>query len=156
MSIVTDLRREMGRIQSELANDPKQVRRVQQEAEKKHVEEEIQTFLHQLAGDFLTEDDKLSLQAPVPGQLGFTITYLMPNGWETRKFSVLGAYESPNLEVMAGDDKWEQLPNAMGNWADWADQKTIYSAPMDEHKLRAVLEQHFLTWYRATLHSAIQ
>lgn len=154
---MSDIQREMQEVKSEQAVRS-QAAEVEgrNQAEKEQVEQEIQDFLNQLVKEFLAGDDKLYLDEGLSGVVGFTIGYPLVWGWTLKKFSVSAVYSQGKLEVTAADGKWEQLPNVMGNWADWADSKTVYSGPVDKEKLQKVIQQQFMVWYRSVTDGKIQ
>ncbi len=115
------------------------------------LEKDTQAVLDTIAYEFIAGDRRLFLLEKTNNAPGFVIGYHPMQDWNVKTFVLSAKCASDKIEVSVSDGHWEQAPNIMGNWADWADVLAVYSGPLEEHKLRGSIEKQFKKWYERTL-----
>lgn len=126
-----------GQVQSETLSSP--------EAE---TMTKLRPLLEEIAASFLAGDSQLTRKSPMADGLGFTIVTSDKQRWLAKAFYVTVTLKGFNIEIVVADGQWEQVPQFLGNWADWTDQKTVFQGPFDANRIRVVLEKAFLSWYQ--------
>lgn len=151
---MSDIQNEMQQMQMDEASKVSKEFEQQQEQRAQQEQIEMQQLFHNIAQEFAAGDPALYLGEDPAGQLGFLIIYRAEEGWKSKQFTILASLDKGQLEITAADGQWEEIHNVMGNWANWTDQKTVYTGSVDVQKIREVLEHQFLSWYEAALKAA--
>lgn len=151
---MSDIQNEMQQMQMDEASKVSKEFEQQQEQRAQQEQIEMQQLFHNIAQEFAASDPALYLGEDPAGQLGFLIIYRAEEGWKSKQFTILASLDKEQLEITAADGQWEEIHNVMGNWANWTDQKTVYTGSVDVQKIREVLEHQFLSWYEAALKAA--
>jgi len=113
---------------------------------KQEVIEKVNSILNIASKSLVSIDDQLQGES-IQSESGFSIAFMSSEGVENSEFSVEATCNSTSVELQVTDGHWEQINGYLGNWGDWADQKTIYSGEVDEHKMLQPLNGAFLAWY---------
>jgi Tfp pilus assembly protein PilV len=113
----------------------------------KRTTETVAHWFENIAKEYVKTGEHLSLEEAPPGTTGFTISYNKRTNSVRPNFAVSATCKGDNVDIHVTDDEWEQIDGQLGGWADWTDDKSIYSGPVDESALRKVLDKAFLEWY---------
>jgi hypothetical protein len=111
----------------------------------------LRPLLDELMTEFLAGDPKLSHKHPMEGGLGFTLVLSSEEMWLSKAFYVTAKVadtDGAKVTIQVSDGRWEQVPNYLGSYADWTDQKVVYEGTFDAKQIRQTLEAAFLEWYR--------
>lgn len=112
---------------------------------------ELRPLLDELMAEFLEGDPNLIHNAPMDGGLGFTLILPSDEMWLSKAFYVTATVADTNgakVRIQVSDGRWEQVPNYLGSYADWTDQKVVFEGAFDAKRIRQTLEAAFLEWYR--------
>lgn len=126
--------------------------RVQADDKQEAAEEQVRSILFSASVHFVEVEPTLDVQHSEQSP-GFTMMYSGLEDWRIPAFSVSSVCKPGHVDITVKDGYWEQVANVMGNWADWTDERTIYSGVVDETKVKEVLQTAFLQWYRRSLPS---
>ncbi len=115
------------------------------------LEQDTQDILDAIADELIAGDKRLYLQEKTTEAPGFIMGYRPMQDWKVKTFALTANCASDKIEVSISDGHWEQAPNRMGNWADWSDEKSVYSGPLEERRLRESVQRQFKKWYERVL-----
>lgn len=144
---MTDFRLKMQEIaaKSEQRNHALQAHHVMTQRATSSIKEKIKSILQEISEEFAQGDKKLLVVASdSENSPGFSISY----GEILPKFSVTTTIHDESFDLHITDGHWEQIQGTLGSWADWTDDKIVYSGGPDTTAIRHSLETPFLEWYQ--------